>query len=378
MDFEEYAAKKLLREGGISTPASRLANSVEEAVNAAIEIGPCVIKAQVPTGKRGKAGGIRPANSPEEFESAARSILGMDIDGHKVERLLVESRVSIARELYVAILNDVESRSPLLLFSTSGGMDIEDTAENKPTDMLRIHIDITKGLEKSIVHKALENLNLGNALDKIVDTLNRLYEIYRRHDAELLEINPLAITTSGEVTALDCKFVLDDSALPRQEKLLDHAAPEKLTPQEEKAKLAGLKFIELGGSVGVLANGAGLTMTTMDAIKHYGGSPANFLEIGGEAYTKAKVALEILLESPNLQSLLVNFCGAFARTDVMTEGVINAWKELQPEIPVFFTIHGTGEERAVDLVQQELGMKPFDLMDDAVKAAVNAAGDSMQ
>ena len=151
------------------------------------------------------------------------------------------------------------------------------------------------------------------------------------------------------------------------------AAPEKRTVLEAKAAAAGLKYIELGGSVGVLANGAGLTMTTMDVIAHYGGSPSNFLEIGGEAYTKAKTALSILLENPNIKALLVNFCGAFARTDVMAEGVINAWLELKPDIPIFFTIHGTGADEAVALVKERLGIEPFDLMDDAVKAAVAAA-----
>jgi succinyl-CoA synthetase beta subunit len=165
---------------------------------------------------------------------------------------------------------------------------------------------------------------------------------------------------------------MDDSAVPRHPELAATGTPETLTPLEAEAKDLGLKFIELGGSVGVLANGAGLTMTTMDAIRHYGGSPANFLEIGGESYTKAKPALELVLSNPRVKCLLVNFCGAFARTDVMTEGVISAWQELQPDLPVFFTIHGTNEEEAVALVKSRLGLTPFDLMDDAVKAAVEA------
>ena len=181
------------------------------------------------------------------------------------------------------------------------------------------------------------------------------------------------VTEGGNIVALDCKLTLDDSATYRQAEIAAKASPEKQTVLEAKAAAAGLRYIELGGSVGVLANGAGLTMTTMDVIAHYGGTPANFLEIGGEAYTMAKTALSILLENPNVKSLLVNFCGAFARTDVMAEGVIAAWQDLKPDIPIFFTIHGTGEDEAVKLVKERLAIEPFDLMDDAVKAAVAAA-----
>ncbi|MFN3868371.1 MAG: succinate--CoA ligase, partial [Hyphomicrobiaceae bacterium] len=190
---------------------------------------------------------------------------------------------------------------------------------------------------------------------------------------ELIEINPLVVTKDGRIVALDCKLTVDDGAAARQADIVGMAAPEKLTDLEAEAAAAGLKYIELGGDVGVLANGAGLTMTTMDAIAHYGGKPANFLEIGGEAYTKSKVALSILLKNKNMKSLLVNFCGAFARTDVMAEGVVSAWRELDPGLPIFFTIHGTGEDEAVAIVRDRLGIEPFELMDDAVKAAVAAA-----
>ena len=219
----------------------------------------------------------------------------------------------------------------------------------------------------------LAGLELDGVEDLIADTLAKLHQAFRAYDAELLEINPLAITKDKKVVALDCKLTVDDSAALRQGAITPQAAPEKQTDLERKAAEAGLKYIELGGSVGVLANGAGLTMTTMDVIAHYGGTPANFLEIGGEAYTKSHTALSILLENKNIKSLLVNFCGAFARTDVMAEGVVAAWEDLKPDIPVFFTIHGTGEEEAIALVRERLGITPFDLMDDAVKAAVEAA-----
>ncbi|HET7410520.1 MAG TPA: ATP-grasp domain-containing protein [Paracoccaceae bacterium] len=373
MNFEEHAAKPLLASAGIAVPPSRLAATPDEAARAAADLGPCVVKAQVPTGKRGKAGGIRLAATPAEACAAAEAILRLEIGGHRVEKLLIEARVPIARELYAAILTDPATRGPVVLFSPLGGMDVEEAAERDPKAMRRLPVDIAKGLDSDRAATLLKDFDLGKAERSVAETLARLYRLFRARDAELIEVNPLVVTTGGRVIALDCKFVLDDAALPRQPDIACLGTPDRLTPLEAEGAQAGLKYIELDGSVGVLANGAGLTMTSMDAITHYGGAPANFLEIGGEAYTKSKTALTILLKNPNIRSLLVNFCGAFARTDVMAEGVVTAWKELNPSIPVFFTIHGTGEDEAVALVRRELGIEPFDLMDDAVKAAVEAA-----
>ncbi len=373
MNFEEHAAKPLLAEAGIAVPPSRLATTPDEAAAAAEAIGPCVVKAQVPTGKRGKAGGIRLAATPAEARAAAEAILALEIGGHRVEKLLVEAQVPIARELYAAVLTDPATRGPVVLFSPLGGMDVEEAAERDPDAMRRLPVDITAGLDADGAATLLAGLDLGPAERPVAETLARLYRVFRDRDAELVEINPLVLTTDNRVVALDCKLVLDDAALSRQSDIAGNGTPDPLTDLEAEAAAAGLKYIELGGSVGVLANGAGLTMTSMDAVTHYGGAPANFLEIGGEAYTKSKVALQILLKNPNIRSLLVNFCGAFARTDVMAEGVVTAWKQLKPDIPVFFTIHGTGEDEAVDLVKRELGIEPFDLMDDAVRAAVEAA-----
>jgi succinyl-CoA synthetase beta subunit len=296
----------------------------------------------------------------------------MTIGEHRVERLLVETQVPIAREMYAAVLDDPASQGPLLLFSADGGMDIEEIAATRPDALVRLALDIRKRPDRSLIERALPAA-LPCDRAALADVLVRLFDAYVESDAELVEINPLAVTREGRLVALDCKLVIDDSAIPRRPELAAAGTPEQLTGLEARAKALGLKFIELDGSVGVLANGAGLTMTTMDAVRHYGGSPANFLEIGGESYTKAKPALELVLSNPRVRCLLVNFCGAFARTDVMAEGVISAWQELEPDIPVFFTIHGTNEEEAVALVKSRLGVTPFDLMDDAVKAAVEAA-----
>jgi succinyl-CoA synthetase beta subunit len=372
LNFEEHAAKPLLRAAGIATPQGALATSAAEAAQIAGKLGACVLKAQVPTGKRGKAGGIKLAASPAEAEAAAAAILGLEIGGPRVEKLLIEEQVVIAREFYAAVMNDPASKGPLLLFSPRGGMDIEEIAAAHPRELIRLAVDIRKGLDRPTLEAALPSDLPCNRHD-LVQTLVRLYGVYAGNDAELIEINPLAITKDGGIVALDCKLTIDDSAIPRREALAHAGTPEKFTELEARANALGLKFIELDGSVGVLANGAGLTMTTMDAVRHYGGSPANFLEIGGESYTKATPALQLVLANPRVKCLLVNFCGAFARTDVMVDGVIKAWLALKPSIPIFFTIHGTGEDEAVAMVRKRLGIEPFDLMDDAVKAAVEAA-----
>jgi succinyl-CoA synthetase beta subunit len=287
--------------------------------------------------------------------------------------VLVEEQANIAHEFYAAVLTDTDARKPLVLFSTQGGMDIEDVAAAKPDAIRRQHVDLD--VEPGAVDfvSMLAGLQLGDAQASVADILSRLYAAYRRRDAELLEINPLAQLEDRRVVALDCKFVLDDAAAYRQGDIVSVVAPAPMTALEERGAENGLKFIQLDGNVGVLANGAGLTMTTMDVIRHFGGRPANFLEIGGEAYTKSAAALDLVLSNPGVKSLIINFCGAFARTDVMAEGVLKAWQELKPAIPVFFSIHGTGEDEAVALVRARLGIEPYDLMEDAIQAAVRAA-----
>lgn len=372
MNFEEHAAKPLLRAAGIETPRGVLVTTPEAAAAAAAEIGPCVIKAQVPTGKRGKAGGIKLAGNADEAKAHAAAILALTIGEYAVERLLVEAQVPIAHEMYASVLNDPASKGPLLLFSATGGMDIEEIAARHPDALVRLPIDIREGFDGAALEAVLP-ASLPCARNALVALLGQLYAAYAANDAELMEINPLVVTRQGKLLALDCKFTLDDSAVPRREALARSGTPDKLTALEARAKDLGLKFIELDGEVGVLANGAGLTMTTMDAVRHFGGRPANFMEIGGESYTKAKPALQLVLSNPNVKCLLVNFCGAFARTDVMAEGVIAAWLDLKPDIPIIFTIHGTGEDEAIAMVKERLGITPHDLMDDAVKAAVAAA-----
>ena len=376
MNFEERAAKPLLQSAGIAIPRGQLARSAAKAKAIASELGvPVVVKAQVPAGKRGKAGGIRTADDPTAAREAAGAILGMEIAGHRVSSVLVEERAAVATEYYAAVLSDAASKGPLVIFSPEGGMDIEEIAASKPDRLRQVPVDILRGFDLLTARAMLDGLGLSADEKPVAETLVALYRAYRENDAELLEINPLARLEDGRLVALDCKFVLDDSGIRRRDELAREGSPERLTTLEARARTFGLKYIELDGDIGVLANGAGLTMTTMDVIAHHGGQPANFLEIGGAAYTKAKPALELVLDNPRVRCLVVNFCGAFARTDVMTAGVLDAWEALESAVPVFFSVHGTGSAEARTMLRERLGVTPHETMDEAIVAAIVAAGD---
>ena len=373
MKLEEHAAKPCLAAVGIDIPRGAVATSGRQAAAIAAGLGACVVKAQVPAGGRGKAGGVARAANPEQAQAAAARMLGATIAGYPVTRVLIEQQIAVAAEMYAAVMNDAASHGPLLLFATRGGIEVEEIAAEHPAALFRLALDIRRGADPVRLAQALPAaLPCDRAALALV--LARLFAAYAQCDAELLEVNPLAVAADGRLVALDCKLVVDDSAAPRQQALARLATPDGLTPLEARAKALGLNFIELDGDVGVLANGAGLTMTTMDAVRHYGGRPANFLEIGGDSYTKAKPALELVLSNKRVRCLLVNFCGAFARTDVMVAGVLAAWDELRPPIPIFFSIHGTNEDEAIAMVRERLRLEPFELMDAAVQAAVAAAG----
>jgi succinyl-CoA synthetase beta subunit len=344
--------------------------------------GRVVLKAQVPAGKRGKSGGVLFADAPDQAADAARRLLGAEMGGYRVQELIIEQCVDIEQELYAAILNDAQTKGPLLLFSTAGGMDIEEINAEFPERVHKLPIDILCGLSEDAAADMLAATGLPQTSQRAVaQTLAALYQAYWSADADMVEVNPLAVTTSGELIALDSKVSLDPGALSRHPALVADLRADQLeagTELERSGRELGLQFIELDGDIGILANGAGLTMTSLDVVNHYGGRPANFLEIGGDAYTKATPALKLVLDNPRVRSLLINFCGAFARTDVMAEGVVTAIEELRPEIPYFFTIHGTGEEEAIRLVRERLGVEPYELMDDAVKAAVAAAATTVE
>jgi succinyl-CoA synthetase beta subunit len=372
MNLNEYEGKSLvLAPAGIALLDGVLCRTPEQAAAVLPRLGPCVVKAQVPTGKRGKAGGIKLPDTSEQAADAASDILSMSIEGNVVRSVLVEQRAAIAREFYAAVLHAPAERGSLVLFSTEGGMDIEELAATKPAAIRRVLVTVPDSFGLAEARAMLAGLDL--APEPVADLLVRLYRRYRETDAELIEINPLALLEDGRLVALDCKFILDDASAFRQQVLAQAAAPAPQTALETQGAEQGLKYIELDGGIGILANGAGLTMTTMDVVRHLGGAPANFMEIGGDAYTKGEAALTLVLANPRVKSLVVNFCGAFARTDVMAKGVIEAWRKLQPDIPVFFSVHGTNEAEAVALIEAQLGAAPFDVMEDAVAAAIGAS-----
>lgn len=379
MDLLETAAKSLLARAGVPVSRGGLASSPHEAVQTADRLGgPVVVKAQVPSGGRGKAGGVLTASSADAVESCARRLIGSTLGGFQVANVLVEEHVAIARELYVAFTIDPTRRLPVLLFSPEGGVDIEATHADAPSAVRRWEVDVRGGLSDDDVASWLAGVGslTGAERERIAPAVARLYQIFSELDCELLEVNPLALTTSGNVLALDCKLSIDDAARPRQGAALRDVGvelPETGTELERRGRELGLSFIELEGDVGLLANGAGLTMATMDAISHYGGRAANFLEIGGDAYTKGADGLRLVLSNPKVNSLVVNFCGAFARTDVMIAGVVSALEDLEPGVPISFAIRGTGEEDAAALLRDRLGREPHDGMESAVKAAVEAA-----
>lgn len=380
MKLLEHQGKELLAQAGLAVPRGAVVTTAEDAYRAAAHLATRVaLKAQVTAGKRGKGGGIRFADTPHEAREAATELLGSQLAGATVDTLLVEESADVRTELYASVLGDPASKSPLVLLSAAGGMDVEEISASDPELIRRYAVDIRVGFTEADARALVTGQGLADVIqDQVAAALLAMYRLYRNIDAELVEINPLAVTEIGDVLALDAKISLDPGATGRHAELLSGLLGQEETAGtalERRARTLGLQYLELDGDVGVLANGAGLTMTTLDAVTHYGGSPANFLEIGGDAYTKATPALRLVLDNPRVRSLVVNFCGAFARTDVMTEGVLAAIEELQPDVPIFFSIHGTGEDKAIQLVRERLDAEPYDTMDDAVRAAIAAAAD---
>ena len=371
MFMEEHSAKQFLAQAGIGVPRGDIAGTPDGAAKVARKLGkPVVVKGQVPVGGRGRSGLIRFANDAEEAQHAAAELLGSTLGGYAVEQVLVEEWLPVAGEFYAAVTNDTSHKCPLVLFSTEGGMDIEEIHARSPDKILAHPFDIRRNLDLPGARTILRAVPLEDPIRNAVgEILVKLSTLYRRLDAELVEINPLALTSPRRIVALDCKLVVDGSALDRHPEF--PTAKPCGTALEVQAKAEGLLYVELDGDVGVLANGAGLTMATMDAIRFHGGRPANFMEIGGDAYKKAAPALSIVLRNPRVKSLLVNLCGAFARTDVMVEGIVTAWRSLKPQIPLAVSVHGTQEALAIQMVREQLGIEPHENMDDAVRAAID-------
>ncbi|MEO0067803.1 MAG: ADP-forming succinate--CoA ligase subunit beta [candidate division WOR-3 bacterium] len=375
MKIHEYQAKQIFSSAGISVPRERVASSPSEAKAIADELGlPVVIKAQVLVGGRGKAGGVKRADKIEDVEHLARQILGMDIKGLKVEKVLVSECVDIKAEYYLGITIDRSARKPVLLASAAGGVEIEEVARTAPEKILKTEIDPLLGLfsfqARNLGMKLFNDAKLASQFATIAQ---KLYRLFIERDCSLVEINPLVLTGSGVLLALDAKINFDDNALfrhPENEALRDLAGEE---PVEIEAKKAGLSYIKLSGNVGCVVNGAGLAMATMDLIKRFGGEPANFLDVGGSSSPdKMALAMRIILSDPNVKAILVNIFGGITRCDDIAQGLIIARKEADIKVPIIARLVGTNADRAQKLLENSpvLWAKT---MSEAVKLAVAKA-----
>ena len=378
MKIHEVDARGIFERHGLPVPPSRLAVRPEEAREAARELGlPVVVKAQVLVGGRGKAGGVKLASTPDEAAEKALAILGMDIKGNKVEKVLVAKAVDISRELYVGMVVDRRSRKPLMMVSPAGGIDIEEVARTSPEKILKVVIDPIWGLLPFQVRRMTSFLSDDKEVSKkLGGILTCLYRAFVGVDASLAEINPLVVTPAGEVWAIDAKINIDDSALFRRSEVSAMRDESSEDRGEVEAREAGLSFVKLNGSIGCVVNGAGLAMATMDMIKYYGGEPANFLDIGGSSSPdKVLAAMRIILRDRNVKSILVNIFGGITRCDDVARGVIEARKQLGLGVPLVVRLTGTNEEAAREILAGTELISAAS-MDDGVRKAIAAAGGS--
>jgi succinyl-CoA synthetase beta subunit len=349
MDLLEYQGKQLFARHGIPVPEGRPATTVDEALDAADAIGyPCVVKAQVQIGGRGKLGGIKIAETVEEAREHASNILGMDIRGHTVHELWLQKATDIASEYYAAIVFDRSAKAPLVMLSTQGGMDIEQVAAEHPEALATLHVDPLVGFHPYQARRlAFEAGVEPDVVRQVGSLLATLYEVFTKEEATLVEINPIVVTPDRKVVALDAKVTLDDNSLFRHP---DNAALDDSStgdPQETMAAERGLTYVKLDGDIGIFGNGAGLVMSTLDVVAAAGGAPANFLDAGGGAKAEAIVAsVEVILSNPNVKAVLFNVFGGITRCDEVAKGLIEAYGILQPTVPFVVRLDGTNDVEA--------------------------------
>ncbi len=347
MDLLEYQGKQLFARHGVPVPSGRPAQTVEEAVTAADAIGyPCVVKAQVQIGGRGKLGGIKVAASRDEAREHAGAILGMDIRGLRVHEVWIEEASEIEAEYYASIVFDRSARAPLVMLSTKGGMDIEQVAEEDPGAIATLHVDPLLGYQEFHGRRLAFGAGVDADLVRPVTALlAKLYATFVGEDAMLIEVNPLIVTPERELRALDAKVTLDGSSLYRHP---DNAAlrdPSAEDPQEQMAKERGLTYVKLDGDIGILGNGAGLVMSTLDVVAQAGGRPANFLDAGGGSKADAIVAaVEVILSDEKVRAVLFNIFGGITRCDEVAKGLIEAFQQVHPEVPFVVRLDGTNDE----------------------------------
>ena len=348
MDLLEYQGKQYFARYGVPVSDGEAAEDVETAVTAAERIGyPVVVKAQVRVGGRGKAGGVRVARSTEEARAAAEAILGLDIKGHIVQRVWVEQATDIAKEYYASFTLDRTAKSHLCMLSARGGVDIEQVAEESPEAIARLEIDPLDGIDADGARRLAQQAGIDTqAIDGVAGVLVSLYRCYEEGDADLVEINPLVLTTDGRVHALDAKVTLDDSAAFRHPEWEVWRDLNALEPRERLAREKGLQYVGLDGTVGIIANGAGLAMSTCDVVKQVGGEPANFLDIGGGANAEVMAsALEVITTDEKVRSIFVNVFGGITRGEEVANGIVQALERVHIDAPIVVRLDGTNAEQ---------------------------------
>jgi succinyl-CoA synthetase beta subunit len=355
MDLLEYQGKQLFARHAIPVPDGRHARTVDEAVAAAKEIGfPCVIKAQVKIGGRGKAGGIKMAANEDEARTHADAILGMDIRGFTVHEVWVEGASEIEAEYYASVVFDRSAKQPLMMLSTRGGMDIEAVAEEEPSAIATLHVDPLLGFQDFHGRRLAYDAGIDADLVRPIGAfLHRLYGTFVSEEAVLVEVNPLIVTPERDVRALDAKVTLDDNALMRHPDNGELRDPSAEDPQEQMAKERGLTYVKLDGDIGILGNGAGLVMSTLDVVAQYGGRPANFLDAGGGSKAEAITsAVEVILSNPSVKAVLFNIFGGITRCDEVSNGLVEAFRQIEPTVPFVVRLDGTNDAEGRRILAQ--------------------------
>ena len=382
MKIHEHQAKELFRRFAVPVPEGKAVYGVEEAVKAAKNLsGPVyVVKAQIHAGGRGKGGGVKLAKSLDEVKQHAESIYGMTLvthqtgpEGKEVKRLLVEEGCDIARELYLGMVLDRSSQMVVVMASTEGGMEIEEVAEKTPEKIIKVYAPVTEGLEAYQARQIAFGLGLnGKQAGGATKLIMNLYKMFTSLDCSLVEVNPLVVTKDDQVLALDAKVDFDDNALYRHKDVAELRDADEEDPKETEATTYGLSYIKLDGKIGCLVNGAGLAMATMDTIKHYGGEPANFLDVGGGANAQqVATAFKIILSDPNVNAILVNIFGGIMRCDVIAEGIIQATKETEISVPLVVRLGGTKMEEGRRMIAESgLTITTAESLDEGAKKVV--------
>ncbi|MCG2887626.1 MAG: ADP-forming succinate--CoA ligase subunit beta [Vulcanisaeta sp.] len=371
MRLLEYKGKELLSKYGVKIPRGAVISRVEDVSVLSTFKFPLYAKAQVPFAGRAKMGLVRRVDTLKDAENAARDYLGRVVQDYPIRKVLFEEGVSVAKELYVSITLDRENRGYLMLASAEGGVDIEEIARRSPEKIIRLYIDDYEGLRDYMVRSVARKLGLeGTAAQDFVTVVKAMYRVFTEYDAELVEINPLALTTDGQLVAIDVKVMIDDNALYRHPDI--NVEDSDYTMEELEARKYGLHYVELTGYVGIMANGAGLTMATMDLVKEFGHEPADFLDIGGGASKDSvREGLKILLHDDRVKAVLINIFGGITRCDEVARGVVEALSEVKTNKPIFIRLKGTNEEEGRKILA-EVGIKVYETAEEAMEALSKA------